>query len=308
MASDRDGAGIATQIRLPGLGADEIEPPLEADKRKVYVGRSRVLCRARGSGGGDRGGGGCVPVRPCGARRRRAALAAPLRRGLWFGRKPCSSGLPESVTSRSRHTTLLSAIVLQQQGKTEAWRGPWPGENDLRTPWAAMSSFVGCPETADLLREWSARTEREHKRVRKVAARPRSMPSAPRRARLRRRPRRCSGGAVAAIAAPRRRDRDALRVRQSQALLTEGDSADPARFRLRAELEQLGLLQGFDELLCLPALHGVQAHWYQIETVRKVLKQFRGRVLLADEVGLGKTIEAGMVLKEYCCAAWPSGC
>jgi len=33
--------------------------------------------------------------------------------------------------------------------------------------------------------------------------------------------------------------------------------------------------------------------------VRKVLKQFRGRVLLADEVGLGKNIEACMVLKEY---------
>jgi len=30
-----------------------------------------------------------------------------------------------------------------------------------------------------------------------------------------------------------------------------------------------------------------------------VLKQFRGRVLLADEVGLGKTVEAGMVFKEY---------
>ncbi len=70
-------------------------------------------------------------------------------------------------------------------------------------------------------------------------------------------------------------------------------------FRLRSEFAHLSLLQGFDELLCLPALHDVTSYWYQMETVRKVLKQFRGRVLLADEVGLGKTIEAGMVLKEY---------
>ena len=40
-------------------------------------------------------------------------------------------------------------------------------------------------------------------------------------------------------------------------------------------------------------------YWYQIETVKKVLKYFHGRVLLCDEVGLGKTIEAGMLLKEY---------
>ncbi len=70
-------------------------------------------------------------------------------------------------------------------------------------------------------------------------------------------------------------------------------------FRLREEFARLGLLQGFDELLCLPQLHQVETYWYQVETVRKVLKQFRGRVLLADEVGLGKTVEAGMVLKEY---------
>src|SRR5712691_544199 len=74
---------------------------------------------------------------------------------------------------------------------------------------------------------------------------------------------------------------------------------DLGAFRLRYEWTHLGLLQGFDELLCLPTLHGVDTYWYQIEAVRKVLKQFRGRVLLADEVGLGKTIEAGMVLKEY---------
>jgi superfamily II DNA or RNA helicase len=74
---------------------------------------------------------------------------------------------------------------------------------------------------------------------------------------------------------------------------------DPASFSLRGELVRLSLFEGFDELLCLPALQGVEAHWYQVETVRKVLKHYRGRVLLADEVGLGKTVEAGMVLKEY---------
>ena len=70
-------------------------------------------------------------------------------------------------------------------------------------------------------------------------------------------------------------------------------------FGLREQFAWLGLAQGFDELLCLPHLKGIETFWYQTETVRKVLKQFRGRVLLADEVGLGKTVEAGMVLKEY---------
>jgi superfamily II DNA or RNA helicase len=74
---------------------------------------------------------------------------------------------------------------------------------------------------------------------------------------------------------------------------------DGAWHGLRERLAHLGLAQGFDELLCLPHLRGIETFWYQVETVRKVLKQFRGRVLLADEVGLGKTIEAGMVLKEY---------
>jgi superfamily II DNA or RNA helicase len=70
-------------------------------------------------------------------------------------------------------------------------------------------------------------------------------------------------------------------------------------FCLRERFAHLSLAQGFDELLCLSHLTGFEPLWYQIETVRKVLKQFRGRVLLADEVGLGKTIEASMVLKEY---------
>jgi len=74
---------------------------------------------------------------------------------------------------------------------------------------------------------------------------------------------------------------------------------DGAWYRLRADFNHLRLLCEFDELLCLPLLREVRTYWYQVETVRKVLRSFRGRVLLADEVGLGKTIEAGMVLKEY---------
>lgn len=61
----------------------------------------------------------------------------------------------------------------------------------------------------------------------------------------------------------------------------------------------LTIQSDFDELLCLNAISGIDKYWYQIETVKKVLRNFHGRVLLCDEVGLGKTIEAGMLIKEY---------
>jgi superfamily II DNA or RNA helicase len=81
--------------------------------------------------------------------------------------------------------------------------------------------------------------------------------------------------------------------------IKEEPETDGGWYLLRERFAHLGLAQGFDELLCLPHLHQVEILRHQIETARKVLKQFRGRVLLADEVGLGKTIEAGIVLKEY---------
>jgi superfamily II DNA or RNA helicase len=72
-----------------------------------------------------------------------------------------------------------------------------------------------------------------------------------------------------------------------------------ADYFLRRQWLQLRLAQNFADLVCLPSLHGVDAYVYQQETVRKVLRHFKGRALLADEVGLGKTIEACLVLKEY---------
>ena len=75
--------------------------------------------------------------------------------------------------------------------------------------------------------------------------------------------------------------------------------ADLAPLRLHLEHSRLSLLRGFDQLMCLEGLRGVEHLPHQIETVRRVLRHFRGRVLLADEVGLGKTIEACLLLREY---------
>jgi SNF2 family DNA or RNA helicase len=76
-------------------------------------------------------------------------------------------------------------------------------------------------------------------------------------------------------------------------------TTDPRDLWLHEEHARLSLLRGFDELLCLEGLRGVEHLPHQIETVRKVLRHFHGRVLLADEVGLGKTIEACLLLREY---------
>ncbi|MGB6068116.1 MAG: SNF2-related protein [Desulfomonilaceae bacterium] len=75
--------------------------------------------------------------------------------------------------------------------------------------------------------------------------------------------------------------------------------SDRRSFELALQAYKHSFRVSFDQLLCLPTLHNVEPLWHQQETARKVLKTFRGRAILADEVGLGKTIEAGMILKEY---------
>lgn len=44
---------------------------------------------------------------------------------------------------------------------------------------------------------------------------------------------------------------------------------------------------------------GVVLYPHQLETVRRVIGELDGRAVLADEVGLGKTIEAAMIIQEY---------
>ncbi len=69
-------------------------------------------------------------------------------------------------------------------------------------------------------------------------------------------------------------------------------------YQLKLMAYRLQLAAGFDDLLALDAL-GFQPFDYQIRAARTALRRFRGRGMLCDEVGLGKTIEAGLVLKEY---------
>lgn len=73
----------------------------------------------------------------------------------------------------------------------------------------------------------------------------------------------------------------------------------PRAWRLNGEAHRLSLVDGFDRLLSWPSLRGVTRYDHQERTALRVLREMRGRAILADEVGLGKTVEAGLVLKEY---------
>ena len=82
--------------------------------------------------------------------------------------------------------------------------------------------------------------------------------------------------------------------------LAETKSASTsADFYLHRQALALLLSPGFDTLLAINAARDIQLLDYQLATVRHVLKNLRGRALLCDEVGLGKTIEAGLIMMEY---------
>jgi hypothetical protein len=75
-----------------------------------------------------------------------------------------------------------------------------------------------------------------------------------------------------------------------QASLTE--------FDLALQAARLSTHAGFDRLICLPLVRDMDLLEHQIRTAKTVLQRFQGRALLCDEVGLGKTIEAGLVFAE----------
>jgi SNF2 family DNA or RNA helicase len=84
----------------------------------------------------------------------------------------------------------------------------------------------------------------------------------------------------------------------SQCVSSNGESQHGlAEFLTRERASSWWIANQTDELLCLPHCD-IEHHDYQVRAALRAMGALRGRALLCDEVGLGKTIEAGLVLKE----------
>ena len=70
-------------------------------------------------------------------------------------------------------------------------------------------------------------------------------------------------------------------------------------FQLAHQFKQATIVDDFNKLQALDYLSNLDFMKHQILAAKTVIQEMNGRAILADEVGLGKTIEAGLILKEY---------
>jgi SNF2 family DNA or RNA helicase len=70
-------------------------------------------------------------------------------------------------------------------------------------------------------------------------------------------------------------------------------------YKLAVEIEKHTIIPDFEGLLAPTHLPELTPLPHQLEVARQVVENMNGKAILADEVGLGKTIEAGLILKEY---------
>ncbi len=78
-----------------------------------------------------------------------------------------------------------------------------------------------------------------------------------------------------------------------------GGADPPALFTAGYRAERLSAWATPDRLLSLDSLRGVERFPHQLKAALAVMRDLGGRALRAAEVGVGKTIEAGIILKEY---------
>lgn len=70
-------------------------------------------------------------------------------------------------------------------------------------------------------------------------------------------------------------------------------------FKLAIEVEKHLVIPEFEGLQAPKHLSSLTPLPHQLEVAKQVIENMNGKAILADEVGLGKTIEAGLILKEY---------
>ncbi|PAE16780.1 ATP-dependent helicase [Virgibacillus sp. 7505] len=81
-------------------------------------------------------------------------------------------------------------------------------------------------------------------------------------------------------------------------LQQEGETASWEHFKMAYTAAKETNIDTFTGLVAPGYLPHMTFHPHQLEASRRVVEEMNGRAILADEVGLGKTIEAGLVLKE----------
>ncbi|MGD7009459.1 DEAD/DEAH box helicase [Metabacillus sp. 84] len=80
---------------------------------------------------------------------------------------------------------------------------------------------------------------------------------------------------------------------------SDGPWANWELFKLSSEIQQHTAVPDFEGLQAPKHLPDFQPLPHQLEVAKTVVEKMNGKAILADEVGLGKTIEAGLILKEY---------
>lgn len=80
-------------------------------------------------------------------------------------------------------------------------------------------------------------------------------------------------------------------------LVVEGAFDAPRRYELRHRATELDLAYQYDRFLTLTS-NRIQIEPYQVKAAYEILNSYEHRYLIADEVGLGKTVEAAIVVEE----------